>query len=219
MVRQGTWRKGLAVLLLLAAVVVFGALNRVKESAIETQGQLVFTNQFMPSLPGEGPASGESVASAERVGNGARAGNAEMAELFAAEEVAPAMASPTPSERNPEFDAYRASRLQNRARRMETVQRLLDSDELDEASRKALQDEMLALSEYADLEERAEGLLVARGLYDAVVMINQSDADVIVSNRITRDQAGQIGGVVARVAGVPLNRITIVDGALADGAP
>lgn len=194
-VRRTTWRKGLALLLVVAAVVVFQALTRVKESSQEADGRLVFTNQFMP-VPDD----------RER-----EIGTTPVQE----DAVLPAMA-PVASQSNPAFDDFRATRLQGRARRIETVEGILESDGLDDESRASLHTELLSLAGDAELEERVEGLLVARGLYDAVVMINKSNADVLVSQRITREQAGQIGSVVARVAGLPLNQITIVDGASPD---
>lgn len=194
-VRRTTWRKGLALLLVVAAVVVFQALTRVKESSQEADGRLVFTNQFMPV-----PEDREREIGTTPVQEDA---------------VLPAMA-PVASQSNPAFDDFRATRLQGRARRIETVEGILESDGLDDESRASLHTELLSLAGDAELEERVEGLLVARGLYDAVVMINKSNADVLVSQRITREQAGQIGSVVARVAGLPLNQITIVDGASPD---
>lgn len=194
-VRRTTWRKGLALLLVVAAVVVFQALTRVKESSQEADGRLVFTNQFMPV-----PEDREREIGTTPVQEDA---------------VLPAMA-PVASQSNPAFDDFRATRLQGRARRIETVEGILESDGLNDESRASLHTELLSLAGDAELEERVEGLLVARGLYDAVVMINKSNADVLVSQRITREQAGQIGSVVARVAGLPLNQITIVDGASPD---
>lgn len=73
--------------------------------------------------------------------------------------------------------------------------------------------ELLALVESEELEQQAEGLLVARGFSDVLVYLANQRAEVIVADPIDRDEAGRIGELLGRVAGVSPERITIVDGA------
>ena len=87
------------------------------------------------------------------------------------------------------------------------------ASDLTPEARDAIQAELFSLIEREEVEKQAEGLLVARGLSDALVYIANQSAEVIVPDVIDREDAGRIGDLVARVAGVSLDRITIVDGA------
>lgn len=207
-IERTTWQRGVALLFLIAAVALFYALSAPGDELVPAGGQLVFSNQYMPEI-------GRSDAAEE-----AGAGIQSELEPEAAEEdeAVPVWAAPatTREGRASAFDRFRIARLQERARRIESLERLLAEQTLEGAARQRAQEELVTLIGAAELEERAEGLLVARGLYDAVVVITGRSAEVIVPEQLTRDQAAQVGSVVARIAGLSLDNVVIVDGAPVD---
>ena len=51
-----------------------------------------------------------------------------------------------------------------------------------------------------------------QGLNDAVVVLADEEAIVVVGKELSVAEVSQIGSLVARVAGIPLEHITISDG-------
>lgn len=208
-IERATWQRGIALLFLIAAVALFYALSAPGNEPVPAGGQLVFSHQYMPQSerPDPSPAPGSQAQS-----------EPEPAAVEEEEEAVPVWAAPAAARdgRASAFDRFRIARLQERARRIESLERLLAEQALDGAARQRAQEELVALIGAAELEERAEGLLIARGFYDAVVVITGRSAEVIVPEQLTRDQAAQVGSVVARVAGLSLDHVVIVDGAPVD---
>lgn len=203
-IRRGTWQKALVLLLVIAVAAVYYTISNVKESTYPVDGRIVFVeDEHVPTAATEVDADRMNDVDVDRV--------EERDEGRDGPETVPAMA--TPILRLPSFDGFRASRLQERSRRMEQIEEILSANDLSDEHRAQLYETLLALSAASELETQAEGLLIARGLQDAVVVLGTQAAEVVVPERITRDQAGQIGNVVARITGLSLNQITIVDGA------
>ena len=219
------WQKGLLVLLLLVAAGAYYLYSRAGEPASRPGASLVFLDPILiPQMPADPDSSlgmrgaGEE-ANADETGDDRPAGvpaervpgGGEAPVGAAIDEAAPVLSQTLTRAR--EFDLVRIARLQGRSRRIETLEEALTRKDLSEAAREAIQRELLSLVELDEIERQAEGLIIARGLSDALVVIGEQGAEVIVPDVIDPETAGRIGDVVARLAGVPLERIVIVDGA------
>ncbi|HEX6971592.1 MAG TPA: SpoIIIAH-like family protein [Limnochordia bacterium] len=110
------------------------------------------------------------------------------------------------------YDGYRIEREKARAREIEMLESLMSEQTLGESERQAAQARLLELLERGEKEAQAEQLLRARGLPDAVVLMGDGGVSVVVPLLLTRDEVARIGDVVARVVGLPLERITVLDG-------
>lgn len=128
-----------------------------------------------------------------------------------AEEIVPTLAPATGS--SEAFDRYRVVRLQGRSRQMETMQNILAQPTLAPSERAVVADQLYRLVELSEKERSAEGLLIASGLRDALVFLSEQGAEVILPDAITLEEAQRIGTLMSRIAGVALDRITIIDGA------
>lgn len=109
------------------------------------------------------------------------------------------------------FDEYRLERDRSRSLQLEQLKELLGLGVGAVVDEQALAD-LMSLLERTELELQAEGLLRARGLSEALVVVADSGAIVVVTDPVTQVEAGSIGAMVAQVTGIPLDRITISDG-------
>lgn len=195
---RAMWRRGVALFLLVVAAGVFYLASKVQESSGSGGGELVFRPEQAAPEPASAPvwvaevpepavetAGGVSLSSPQASGSGVQG----------------------------RFDQLRIERSQGRSRRLEALEEALDDEGIPEEVRASMRREMMALVERMQLEQEIEGLLVARGLSDAVVVLRDRAAEVVVAEVLDRDQAAQVGDLVARIGGVPLEGIVIVDGA------
>jgi hypothetical protein len=111
------------------------------------------------------------------------------------------------------FDDYRVERDRARAAQVELLRGALAESGLSEARKEQLTGELLELLRKAEREMQAEALLKAQGFADAVVVITDSAASAVVSEVLTSASAAKVGDLVARIAGISPERITIIDGA------
>lgn len=125
---------------------------------------------------------------------------------------AASVAGTGPGPYNPLHEAYRLERDRLQARRAEAIQRAMEDGELGEERRWESHRLMMALLESREKEAELEYLLRARGYYDAVVAVRDDYANVVVDGILDQQDAARIGELVARSAGVPMERIVIVDG-------
>ncbi len=109
------------------------------------------------------------------------------------------------------FAEYRIEREKARSRRLELLENNLDNSELSQKYREELQDELLNLLGNAANETEIENLLKANGYLDAVTLIENQSATVVVPVTLTKEEAVIIGDLVHRITGIQLERITIVD--------
>lgn len=200
---QATWRRGVALFLLVVAAGVFYMISKVQESSGGAGGELVFRPPVTVSELAAGSAFEGSVPDEPALDVAA----GEVA-LGRVEEEALAVLG-----NEVRFDAFRIERSQGRSQRIEALEESLKDEGLPSSVREEMRRELLALVEQAELEREIEGLLVARGLSDAVVVLKAKAAEVVVSDVLDRNEAAQVGDLVARLGGVPLEGIVIVDGA------
>lgn len=194
---RATWRRGVALFLLVVAAGVFYMASKVQESSESGGGELVF--RPAPAAPQPPPAPVEVAANSEP-----------------AVETAGGASGTAPGAANPlgaRFEQLRIERSQGRSRRIEALEEALSDEGIPGELREAMRRELLALVERTQLEQEIEGLLAAQGLSDAVVVLRDRAAEVVVSDVLDRDGAARVGDLVARVGGVPLEGIVIVDGA------
>lgn len=231
MIEKAIWQKGLLALALVIAVGLFYAVSNVERSTESLWVDLgVVEEGALPASGGVFGTSPENVSASARGLAGGPVGEeraGQPAEGFAAEnETGQASAPESESvisttsvlvqavgDRSKSLDAFRVARTVARSRRIEALERSLELHDLPPQRREAMVAELLALVESEELEQQAEGLLVARGFSDVLVYLANQRAEVIVADPIDRDEAGRIGELLGRVAGVPPERITIVDGA------
>lgn len=108
------------------------------------------------------------------------------------------------------FETYKIERERSRSAQLETLRALLDESS-GTARRSEFEDELLQLLRRMDLESRVEGMLRAQSGRDAVVVLSEGGANVIVAGVLDRSEAARIGDWVSAAAGVPKERIQIAD--------
>lgn len=108
------------------------------------------------------------------------------------------------------FARFRLDRARSYSRQEEELKALLDNPKLDASARAEAQRELLALLRLAQREEALESLLRAEGYRDVIVTIGPKGATVLVSApRLTPQQVAGIGDLVARLAGVSVESVTV----------
>lgn len=111
------------------------------------------------------------------------------------------------------FDEYRLERDRSRASQIELLRATLNDKTLSESRRDQLTADLFSLLKRGEKELQAETLLKAKGYSDAVVVMNESGANVVVPQVLERTDAAQVGELVSRAAEVDVAQITIIDGA------
>lgn len=112
----------------------------------------------------------------------------------------------------PVYEEYRLERDRLHARQMEALERAMNDPEVAEAKRWESHQRMLDMLASREREVELEYMLRARGYTDAVVAVREDYANVVVDGLLEEHDAARIGELVVRVAGVPIERIAIVDG-------
>lgn len=109
------------------------------------------------------------------------------------------------------FEDYRLERDRARSQRTEILTEMIEDQNSDPEVRKRAQDELLKATGRIELELKAEYLIKAKDISDAVVMLSDGQADVVVkAEELSQAQAAQIGDIVTRVCGVPVQKVTIL---------
>lgn len=104
----------------------------------------------------------------------------------------------------------KVTREQTRSRNKEILMELINSTNITDEQKQGAIDEMVEMTDIAEKELAAETLLSAQGFNDVVVSINDSSADVVVSNAQVSDaQRAQIEDIVKRKTGIEAANITI----------
>ena len=104
----------------------------------------------------------------------------------------------------------KVTREQTRSRNKEILMELINSTNITDEQKQGAIDEMVEMTDIAEKELAAETLLSAQGFNDVVVSINDSSADVVVSNSQVSDaERAQIEDIVKRKTGIEAANITI----------
>lgn len=104
----------------------------------------------------------------------------------------------------------RLQREQLRAKNKETLLNMINSGNLSEEQKSDITNEMLHITQIAELENEVETLLEAKGFTGAVVSISDSAVDVVVNmTDVTDEGRAQIDDIVKRKTEVPASNIVI----------
>ena len=110
-----------------------------------------------------------------------------------------AVMTSTPIADSPMISEVKLNREQIRAANKETLYQIIDNANLDEASKQAAINEMIAMTEIAEKEMAAELLLEAKGYGECIVTIVDDGVDVVINlSEISDVQRAQIEDIVKR---------------------
>ena len=102
------------------------------------------------------------------------------------------------------------NREQARAQNIETLQGVIDSENLSEAQKDDAVAQMLKLTESSEKESNCEQLLGAKGFTDSLVTVSEKTVDVLVkASELTEVQKAQIEDIVTRKTGCEISQIEI----------
>lgn len=102
------------------------------------------------------------------------------------------------------------NREQLRAQNKETLLNMINSGNLSDEQKAQITDEMIHITEVAELENEVETLLEAKGFTGAVVSINDKNVDVVVNmTEVSDSERAKIEDVVKRKTDVSASDIVI----------
>ncbi len=108
------------------------------------------------------------------------------------------------------FAAAKLTREQSRAKNKETLMKIIDNDAISSEDKRSAIQQVAEMTEDAQMESAAELMLEAKGFSDAVVSIEEGNADVIVNgSQLTQQQLAQITDIVTRKTDIPAENIVI----------
>lgn len=106
--------------------------------------------------------------------------------------------------------AARLSREQTRSKNQETLQAMIDNENVAEELRLQAADDLLNMTKVAQMELDAETLLEAKGFANSVVSINEESVDVVIClEEINETQKAQIEDIIMRKAECDAGKIVI----------
>ncbi|NLL88882.1 MAG: SpoIIIAH-like family protein [Firmicutes bacterium] len=109
------------------------------------------------------------------------------------------------------FAEYRIEREKVRSQKLDLLQAMLNDAGLDPNRRQELQDELIGIMNNIAKETELENLLRVNGYLDAVVLIDNDSATIVVPVTLSGLEVEMIGDLVHRLTNIRLDRITIID--------
>jgi hypothetical protein len=109
------------------------------------------------------------------------------------------------------FSEFRWERDRSRSRQLETLQTIIQDTSNSEQQKEAAQSRLVDIMAGSEVEMQLEGLLMAQGLPDAVVVLSQAGATIMVDSILTEEEAARIGDTVSGMTGMSLEKIRIID--------
>ena len=104
----------------------------------------------------------------------------------------------------------KVTREQVRAKNKETLMQIIDNESLSEEQKQDAIDQMVYMTEIAEMEAAAETLLSSKGFSETVVSISEDMVDVVVNAAELEDaKRAQIEDIVARKTGIAPENIVI----------
>ena len=116
-----------------------------------------------------------------------------------------------PLSRRDSFSEFRWERDRSRSRQLETLQGIITDSSSSEEQRMAAQERLLSIMTGSEVEMELEGLLMAQGLPDAVVVLSDNGVTVMVDTVLTEEEAARIGDTVSGMTGMSPEKIRIID--------
>ncbi len=106
--------------------------------------------------------------------------------------------------------AAKVSREQVRASSKETLQAIIDNDQLENEQKEIALNQLMEMTYLAELEVTIETLLAAKGFDEVVVTLIEDAADVVVAREELSDaNRAQIEDIVIRKTGIAAEKIVI----------
>ncbi len=109
------------------------------------------------------------------------------------------------------FVEYRIDRERARSQQLDLIQSMIDNQELSESQKEDLHLEMVNLLSNNVKETEIENLLKVNGYLDAVVLLENQSATIVVPVTLTIAEVETIGELVSRITNIRLDKITIID--------
>ncbi|AST59142.1 SpoIIIAH-like family protein [Thermoanaerobacterium thermosaccharolyticum] len=110
------------------------------------------------------------------------------------------------------FSSYRQDRDVNRSRSLEALQEIVNNKNTSQETRDEAQKQIIKLTETNQKELILENLIKAKGFQDAIVLIDNNTANVIVqADKLSEDEVAKIQDVVSQQTGFPLDNIKIMN--------
>lgn len=104
----------------------------------------------------------------------------------------------------------KVTREQVRAKNKETLQQIIDSENLSEEQKQDAVNQMVTMTDLAEKEVAAETMLASKGFSEAVVSLTQDSADVVVNAAELSDaNRAQIEDIITRKTGIAAQNIVI----------
>lgn len=108
------------------------------------------------------------------------------------------------------FASAKLTREQTRAKNKETLMNIVNNKSIASADKKPAIKQVANITKNSEKENAAELMLQAKGFQNAIVSINDGNADVVVdSNGLTEQQIAQIEDIVRRKTGIEAGKIVI----------
>lgn len=110
------------------------------------------------------------------------------------------------------FSSYRQDRDVNRSRSLEALQEIVNNKNTSQTTRDEAQKQIIKLTETNQKELILENLIKAKGFQDAVVLIDNNTANVIVqADKLSEQEVAKIQDVVLQQTGFSLDNIKIMN--------
>lgn len=108
------------------------------------------------------------------------------------------------------FASAKLAREQTRAKNKETLMNIVNNKSISSTDKKSAIRQVANITKNSEKENAAELMLQAKGFQNAVVSINEGNADVVVdANGLTEQQIAQIEDIVKRKTGIEADKIVI----------
>lgn len=108
------------------------------------------------------------------------------------------------------FASAKLTREQTRAKNKETLMNIINDKTIASADKKSAIRQVANITKNSEKENAAELMLQAKGFQNAVVSINEGNADVVIdSNGLSERQIAQIEDIVKRKTGIEADKIVI----------
>lgn len=108
------------------------------------------------------------------------------------------------------FESVKREREETHAKNKETLMEIVNNKSISSADKKSAVRQVTNITKNSEKENAAELMLKAKGFQNAVVSINEGNADVIVdANGLTEQQIAQIEDIVRRKTGIEADKIVI----------
>lgn len=106
--------------------------------------------------------------------------------------------------------AVKLEREQIRAQSRETLQQIIDNEQLSETEKQAAVEEMAVLTKRAQMESDAQMLLEAKGFISPVVSISDDCCDVILDDSdVSDEKRAQVEDIIKRKTDINVENIVI----------